>query len=97
MIEEIFQDGVKIGEINHPDLSIVTVSKLEFMNRLTQEELIAIYTAAKTSVQIEIFLAKFNVAPDEIHLDNPELIASLTAMESAGILAVGRAAQITQL
>jgi len=97
MQELVFQDGVLIDTIEHPDPVVTTVSKLEFMNRLTQEELIAIYTAAKTSVQIEIFLAKFNVAPDEIHLDNPELIASLTAMESAGILAAGRAAQITQL
>jgi len=97
MQELVFQDGVLIDTIEHPEPVVTTVSKLEFMNRLTQEELISIYTAAKISVQIEIFLAKFNVAPNEIHLDNPELISSLIAMENAGILVSGRATQITQL
>lgn len=92
MIEELFSNGEKVGEIIHPD-PIIALSKLEFMARLTQSELVAIYTAAKTSVEIEIFLTKFSFT-DEIHLNNPELIQNLQAMEAAGLLATGRAMQI---
>lgn len=94
MIEKIFQDGVKIAEITHSDLP-PALSKLEFMARLTQAELVAIYTAKKTSVEVEIFLTKFSFA-DEIHLDNPELIQNLQNMEAAGLLATGRAMQILE-
>jgi hypothetical protein len=63
------------------------------MNRFTDSELATIYTAAKTVVSVEIWLEKFKLA-SEINLDDPYTIGGLQAMEAAGLIGVGRAAEI---
>lgn len=75
------------------------LTKLQFMNKFTDEELGTIYTVAKTNVAVEIWLAKFNATtPDEfgysVYLDDPATIASIHGLELAGLLAVGRAAEV---
>ncbi len=70
-----------------------TLTKLEYMNRFTETELAAIYTAAKTVVSIEIWLEKFKLAT-EINLDDAEMVSGLQAMEAAGLISAGRAAEI---
>jgi len=72
---------------------IRTLTHLQYMNRFTDEELEAIYTAAKTVVKVEVWLAKFNAA-GPVDLDDQETIKGLQAMEAAGLLATGRAAEI---
>lgn len=75
------------------------LTKLEYMNRFHDAELAAIYSAAKVSVAVEVWLAKFNAAtPDadgtSVDLDDPRTIAGVRALEDAGLLGTGRAAEI---
>ena len=69
------------------------LTHLAFMGRFTDAELIGIYTAAKSSVVVEIWLDKFKLAAD-VDKTDARTIAGLAGMESAGLLAVGRAAEI---
>jgi hypothetical protein len=73
--------------------SVRTLTKLEYMNRFTDVELAAIYTAAKSNVQVEVWLDKFKLA-EEINLDDPSTIAGVQALEAAGLLAKGRSTEI---
>lgn len=70
-----------------------TLTKLEYMSRFTDAELAGIYSTAKTNVSVEIWLEKFKLA-SEVNLDDPAVIAGLQAMESGGLLAIGRCAVI---
>ena len=75
------------------------VTKLDYMNRFTDEELGLIYTVAKTNVAIEIWLAKFNATTPEadgtaIDMLDPRTVYGLQSMEAAGLLAPGRAMEI---
>lgn len=74
-------------------------TKLEFMNRFTDAELATLYTAAKQSIALEVWLAKFNAAvPDadgtSVDCSNINTIGGIWALEAAGILNTGRAAEI---
>jgi hypothetical protein len=69
------------------------LSKLEYMNRFTDTELENIYTAAKTVTSVEIWLEKFKLAAN-IDLLDQRTIAGVNALEAAGLLATGRAAEI---
>jgi hypothetical protein len=73
--------------------SVRTLTKLAYMNRFTDAELAAIYTAAKSNVQVEVWLDKFKLA-EEINLDDQTTIAGVQALEAAGLLAAGRSAEI---
>ena len=75
------------------------VTKLEYMNRFEDAELAAIYSAAKVSVLVEVWLAKFNATTPEpdgtaIDLDDARTQGGLLALESAGLLGAGRAIEI---
>lgn len=70
-----------------------TLTKLAYMNRFTDAELAGIYTAAKTVIQVEIWLEKFKLA-QEINLDDTYTIGGLQAMEASGLIGVGRANEI---
>lgn len=69
------------------------LTKLEYMERFTDEELGTIFTVAKQSVAVEVWLEKFKLA-SEINLDDPRILGGLLALESVGILATGRAQEI---
>lgn len=99
-------DGMGFDICNHievvdapPTLPPRKVSKLEFMNLLTDEELVGIYAAAKVSPAVEVWLAKFHatsVEPDgtSIDKDDPRTIAGLEALEAVGLISTGRAAEV---
>lgn len=75
------------------------LSKLQYMNRFTDEELVTIYSVAKSNVAIEVWLAKFNAStPDEsgnsIYLDDPNTIRGIYALEHFGLIGEGRASEI---
>lgn len=70
-----------------------TLTKLEYMNRFTDTELAGIYTAAKSAIQVEVWLEKFKLATD-ISLTDQRTVEGLQALEAAGLLAVGRASEI---
>lgn len=86
-------DFVEIVEDVQVTPSKRTLTKLEYMNRFTDVELAAIYTAAKAVVQVEIWLEKFKLA-QEISLDDVSTVGGLQAMEAAGLIGTGRAAEI---
>jgi hypothetical protein len=75
------------------------LSKLDYMNRFHDDELAAIYSAAKAVIQVEVWLAKFNAATPEldgtaIDLDDPRTIKGLHDLEAAQLIGAGRAAEI---
>jgi hypothetical protein len=61
------------------------VTRLEFFNRFTDDELAAIYTASKTNINVEILLDKFKLA-EEIVLDDVKLISGIDLLVSLEIL-----------
>lgn len=88
-------NGSTIRHLVRPALapSPEPLTKLEFYDRFTDDELATIFTAAKTVVQVEIFVEKIKAAT-EIRLDDPRLIFGLQAMETMTYLAEGRADEI---
>lgn len=78
------------------------ISKLEYMNRFTDVELATIYSAAKVSVLVEVWLAKFNATTPEpngtaIDLDDERTAVGLHALEAAGLIGAGRANEILNI
>jgi len=57
----------------------------DFFNLFTNEELVAVYTAAKDNVYLQIFLDKIKVAK-KIILNDPEVIAGSGLLVQLGIL-----------
>ena len=76
-----------------PEPAKTTLTKLEYMDRFTDTELSGIYAAAKQSVQVEVWLERFKLA-ESIDLTDVRTIAGVNALEQAGLLAEGRAAEI---
>lgn len=91
-----YADGIFTAPTIETSPPIHTLTKLEYMNRFTDAELAGIYTAAKSFVAIEVWLAKFNAVKDDIDLDDPRTVAGVQGLESAGLLAAGRAAEILE-
>lgn len=71
----------------------VPLTKLAFIDRFTDAELLAIREAAKTAPEVELWLWRFERAED-ISLSDLRTIAGVQGLESAGLLAEGRAAEI---
>lgn len=78
----------------NPVLEPKLVSKLSYMCRFTDAELELIYSTAKVNISVEVWLAKFNATTGDIDLNDPRTIAGINALESAGLLGAGRAAEI---
>jgi hypothetical protein len=76
-----------------PEPSARQISKTEYMSRFSDAELAAIYTVAKTTIQVEIWLEKFKVA-EFIDLSDPRTIDGVHALEAVGLIAEGRAHEI---
>lgn len=72
---------------------VTTVSKLEFLNRFTTPERVTIRTAAKASPAVEDYLELLNAA-EEVRLTSETTIQGVNALEAAGLIAAGRAAEI---
>lgn len=73
-----------------------SITRLQFIERLAHDELIAIYTAAKENVSVEVFMDKLKLA-EEVNLDDSNLKSGLTALVEAGILTQDRVDEIVQL
>ncbi len=69
------------------------LSRLEFMERFTDAELVGIYTAAKQSVALEIYLKKLEAA-QEILLDNATTITGVNSLAQFGLITPERATEI---
>lgn len=70
------------------------LSKVAYLKRFTQAERIAIRSAAKVSPQVNDYIEMLNAAADVVHLEDPITAEGLYALEAAGLLAAGRAAEI---
>ena len=68
-------------------------SKYEFLKRFTSAERKAINAAAKVNADIEDFKTLLDAA-QEVDCGNQDTVAGVNALEAAGILAAGRAAEI---
>ena len=69
------------------------LSRVQFLKRFTQSERIAIRTAAKVSPVVEDFMDLLN-STSEVNLDDQTTGEGLDALELAGLIHVGRAAEI---
>ncbi len=94
---DIFHNGVKIGERSAAEPPapppIRRITKLSFRNRFTDAEKLALYTAAESSVQLRVYLDDL-AAAEFVDLDYPATVAGVQALEQAGIIGAGRAAEI---
>lgn len=85
-------DGTTFGPTPSPALRM-RVSQREFRELFTMPEKQALYTAAKSNVDIEIFLDDLK-AVEYVDLDFQQTIDSVNALETAGLIDPGRAAEI---
>jgi len=69
------------------------LTRLQFRNRFTQAEKVAIYTAAEQVIAIKVWLDDLMVV-EFVDLTAPETIAGVQGLEQAGLLAAGRAHEI---
>ena len=77
-----------------PVLTAATrITQLAFRNRFTPAEKVALYTAAKTNVDIQIYLDDV-AAATFIDLQRADTRAAVQGLEAAGLLAPGRALEI---
>ena len=72
----------------------VILTRLEYANRFSDAELEGIYGASKAVPALEVWLEKFRMA-ENIDLSDPRTLAGLQALEAGGLLAPGRAKEIT--
>ena len=75
------------------------VSSYEFISRFTDTELDDIVDAAKNHAnatvrkRVAVFLEKLNLM-DAIQLDEPRVVSAINQLETAGLIGVGRAAEV---
>ena len=68
---------------------------LQFRSKFTDNEKVAIYTAAANNILIKIWLEDLNcVQNNMVSLEDPRTVGGVQALEAMGIIGVGRAAQI---
>lgn len=72
---------------------VSTLSKIEFMARFTDNELAAIYTAAKSDVEVEVWLDRFRAA-ERLDLRADRLIAWVNQLVVKGLITSTRVAEI---
>jgi hypothetical protein len=75
---------------------ITRVDPLDFQMRFTADERVAIRTAAQSNGQIADYLGLLTAA-SSVNLTDPVTMAGVQALETAGLIAQGRAAQILAL
>lgn len=69
------------------------LSRLGFYERFTQAEMEAVFSAAKSNVSIEVFIEKVKAA-SQVDLTDPRTVAGVKALETGGLIGVGRADEI---
>jgi hypothetical protein len=92
---ELMAFGIEFIEGNYPapPVAPVPLTHKQFMDKFTDSELAAIMTAAKSSIELELWFKRFEMAQD-ILLNDPQTISGVNALETAGLIATGRASEI---
>lgn len=73
------------------------ISGVQYMRRFTQEERIAIRNAAKVSAELDDYLRLLDTTVaqrGDVDLNDPDVAAALNLLESYGLIAAGRAAEV---
>lgn len=93
-IEEINFFKWEILETDYPKNK--TLTQIQFLKRLTEEERIAITTLSNNNPQIKDYMNMLQIAK-YVNLSDIQVIAGITLLEQITILDKGRAAQILAL
>ena len=88
---ETYNHVKSVEVVPEPTSNIVT--KLEYLRRFTQSERIAIRSASTQAPELADYLAMLEIAQD-VTLDDPDTVAAANMLETAGLIAPGRAAEI---
>jgi hypothetical protein len=86
-------DGSNFAAPVIPPAPTVPWTKKEFLLKFTPAEYAAIKAATLVDATLDYYWSLFTVAQDVVKTD-PVTIAGINALEAAGLLAVGRAAEI---
>lgn len=70
------------------------LTKQQFIDRFSHGEFINILAAAKTDIQVEGWLFRFNNADNPMDTTDPRVIAGLTLLVAEGLLTQARADEI---
>ena len=76
----------------HPP-PIRELAKVEYMKRFTQAERISIRNMGRVNDYVNDYIELMNAAV-VVHLDDPDTVDGVNALEAAGALAAGRAVEI---
>lgn len=87
------ETDTNIIEILQEIVPVVQLTKLEFVNKFTDEEFIAIMNASKTNPVVELWMMKFNLA-EFIDVNYPLTIQGVQGLEALGLIGAGRANEI---
>lgn len=96
LADQAFIDQHHPGAVCLDDQPAQRVTRLthdQLLRRLTPAEFKAIRAAAKVSDDVDMWLYRFERA-HEINLSDQDTISGFLSLESAGLLAAGRAAEI---
>ena len=88
-----YPDPIPVPEPVPEPIKITILTPYEFLKRFTSEERKAIKAATLTNPDVDDLWTMFTVAQN-IDLKNQDTINGVDALESLGILAAGRAAEI---
>ncbi len=80
-------------EIIQEPIKITIITKLNFLNRFTDEELAAILDAAKSSSLIAVWIKKLDLA-ENVDLTHEQITNGVNGLELMGLISSGRAAEI---
>lgn len=84
------------GRLTLPESGPLPLTRLEFLDRFTDEELLAVRAAAQHDAAVELWLWRFDHA-ENVSLADPRTVKGVEGLEQAGLLAAGRAAEILGL
>ena len=78
-----------------PAPTSIYITAYAYASRFTQAERVAIRTAGQTNIQVQDYLEMLNLLVNNgVNLLDPQLAIDVNALETAGLIATGRAAQI---
>lgn len=90
-VEEIYPG--KYREVEEEPIRQTYFSKLEFLNRFTDEELAGILDASKINSLIAVWVKKLDLA-ENVNISDERIINGINKLEEFGLLSTGRAAEI---
>jgi len=95
--ETVLPGGAVVRELITTESEVmlqpITLTRLQFMERFTDAELVAIYDAASVSTAVLVWLEKLR-ATEQITLTDPRTVAGVQALEAQKLIEVGRVNEI---